>query len=117
MIGLGLQGTSDGGSRDLTIDAMKEVAKRLTTKYPARVQVVRYEDGGYDIEGFMVWTGPVRAELGTEWLGPTIHVPVRKRLVRWRIWPLRRCTSAWEDVQSVPEAAAAIARAVRLARR
>ena len=113
MIGLGLEGNSNEGGRDLTIDAMKEVAKRLTAKYPVRVHAARYDEDAYEVDGFMVWTGPVKTTLGTEWHGPVLYVPVRQRVRRRLLPPLRRSHRAWVEVQSVPKAAAAVGRAAR----
>lgn len=101
----GLEG-HNGPERDLTIDAMKEAARRLSVKYPIRASAVRYRDGRNEVDGFLVWTGPVERDGETEWLGPSLEVPVRKRL---RLGPLRR---PWVEVQSVPEAAAEVSRAV-----
>lgn len=113
MIGLGLEGNSNEGGRDLTIDAMKEVAKRLTAKYPVRVHAARYDENAYEVDGFMVWTGPVKTELGSEWHGPVLYVPVRQRLRRRRMRPFRRSHRGWVEVQSVADAAAAAGRAAR----
>jgi hypothetical protein len=94
------------GDRDLTVDAMNAVAKRLSRKYPAEVSAVRYGDGRYEIDGFMAWTGPVTTPGGTEWRGPVLYVPVRRRL---RVGRFRR---PWREVQPVPAAASELGRAV-----
>jgi hypothetical protein len=113
VISLGLEGNSNEGGRDLTIDAMKEVATRLTAKYPVSVHAARYDEGAYEVDGFMVWTGPVKTELGTEWHGPVLYVHVRQRQRRRRMRPFQRSHRAWVEVQSVAEAAAAVGRAAR----
>jgi hypothetical protein len=101
---VGLEGHSGDDGRDLTVDAMNEAAKRLTQKYPAEVSAVRYLDGRYEVDGFVIWTGPVATGHGTEWHGPVLHVPVRRRL---RLGRLRR---GWRATQSVPSAAAEVGR-------
>ena len=107
VIALGLQGHSDNGHRDLTVDAMNEVAKRLTARYPIRVSAVRYRNGRYEVDEFLVWTGPVDTNGYTKWLGPTQHVPVRRRV---RFGPFRR---AWREVNSASDAAEEVGRAAR----
>lgn len=107
MIVLVLQGHSSRGGRDLTIDAMNAAARRLTVKYPADVSAVRYRDGWHEVDSFMVWTGPVDAEHGTAWHGPTLLVPVRRRLC------IGRFRRGWHELQPVPEAASEVGRSVR----
>lgn len=104
MIYEGLEGHGSP-DRDLTIDAMNEAAKRLSGNYPIHVAAVRYREGRREIEGFLVWTGPVERSGQTEWRGPSLLVPVRKR---FRLGPLR---NGWAEVQSLPNAAAEVARA------
>jgi hypothetical protein len=102
----GLEGHSSP-DRDLAIDAMNEVARRLTAKYPIQVSAVRYREGRHELEGFLVWRNPGERGGDTEWLGSNGLVPVRRRLrlgrLRWR----------WTEVQPVPDAAADIGRAAR----
>lgn len=90
---LGLEGRSDANGRDLAIDAMKAVAERMSRRYAGRISAVRYEDRGWSIEGFAVWSEQVT--------GQRAFVPVRRR--RRRLGG--RWVGPWREVQSVPAAA------------
>lgn len=101
---MGLAGYSDPRGRDLTVDAMNAVAIRLNRRYQTEVSVVRYQDGPFSIvDGLMAGTGPLTAE---GWMGPTLYVPVRRRV------QVGRRAGRWREVQTVAAAAAQIAAAV-----
>jgi hypothetical protein len=97
---MGLSGQSDRGRRDLTVDAMRAAATRLTRKYPAEVSAGRYRVRHLEVDGFVIWTGPVFTEHGTQWHGPHFEVPVRQRL------RIGRYHGEWRTLRSVPAAAA-----------
>lgn len=83
---------------------MNAVARRMSRTYPAQVTAVRYGEGLHEVDGFMVWMGPVAAE---GWMGPTLHVPVRRRLT------VGRWSGGWREVESVAAAASRVGRAIR----
>ncbi len=103
MIAMGLEGDSDDGGRDLTIDAMKAVAVRMDRRYQASVHAVRYRERLHTVDGFMVWTGPHTAE---GWTGPVLYVAVRRRL------EIGRRAGPWQEVRTVAAAASEIAASV-----
>lgn len=103
MISLGLEGHSDDGGRDLTVDAMRAVAVRLDRRYQAQVHAVRYRARLRTVDGFMVWTGPVTAE---GWMGPVLYVAVRRRV------EVGRWAGPWQEVRTVAAAASEIAASV-----
>lgn len=104
---MGLQGHSDPEGRDLTVDAMNAVAKRLTRRYPADVTAVRYRERMHEVDGFMVWTKPVTVGGDTEWWGPVLYFPVRRRL------RIGRWAGTWREVEPVAAAASRVGRAGR----
>lgn len=101
MIFLGLEGHTDSAGRDLTIDAMKAAAEHLSSTYGVEVRAVRYDDGPWITDAFLV--RPDQAKPGAE-LGQvtgTRIVPVRRR----RRHLGRRWVGPWQDLRSVPAAA------------
>lgn len=104
MIAEGIDGSSDGGGRDLTADAMRAAAEHLSAAYPVEVHAVRIPEGDTLVEGFMVWTGPVEVSGTVEWRGRSFYVPVRRR---------HGDGGPWQEVQSVAAAAAEVGATVR----
>lgn len=105
MLFFGLEGHSDVNGRDLTSDAMKAVASRMSRRYEGSVHAVRYTDRGWLTDGFMVWTEQVAENGRIESTGAVYQVPVRRR--RWRLGG--RWAGPWQEVQSVPAAAHTVA--------
>ena len=86
MIAHGLQGHSDRLGRDLTADALRDVAHRLACRYGAPVAAVRYE-------GALAPTVDALQISST----PPVFLPVRRR----------KRFGRWCHVQSVAAAASA----------
>jgi hypothetical protein len=97
----GLEGHSDSTGRDLTIDAMKASADRISRIYGSDVTAVRYDDGPWITDGFLVRADKAKGRGEVEQVTETRVVPVRRR----RRWLGRRWVGRWQTLQSVPSAA------------